>query len=190
MIEFLALAGWLAIGAAVATIMWRRGFDGWAWFVAGVFLGPFAIGPALVRRSKHVEIERLSDSALVDVLAGIDASSASRAAVACATSLLGPRFGRLTLATCVPIDSSPEAIRIAKAELAETAATLARWAPSEEVITGRAAEELPRVAAEAGYDLIVVGTSGAGLSKKLLGSTSRGIARDSKVPVLLVPSDH
>jgi nucleotide-binding universal stress UspA family protein len=44
---------------------------------------------------------------------------------------------------------------------------------------------LPRLAAEGGYDLLVVGGRGSGLSKVVLGSTATALAAQAKVPVLL-----
>jgi nucleotide-binding universal stress UspA family protein len=44
---------------------------------------------------------------------------------------------------------------------------------------------LPRLAAEGGYDLLVVGSRGTGLSKVLLGNTATTLAAQAKVPVLL-----
>ena len=54
---------------------------------------------------------------------------------------------------------------------------------------GRPAEELQRLAVERGYDLLVVGTRGTGLSKVLLGSTATELAAHAKVPVLLAGGD-
>jgi nucleotide-binding universal stress UspA family protein len=45
---------------------------------------------------------------------------------------------------------------------------------------------LRELAASAGYEVIAVGTRGAGLSSGLLGSTAVERARHSKLPVLLV----
>ena len=53
------------------------------------------------------------------------------------------------------------------------------------LLAGRPAEALQRLAIEGGYDLLVVGARGAGLSRVLLGSTATTLAAHAKVPVLL-----
>ena len=53
------------------------------------------------------------------------------------------------------------------------------------LLPGQPAEALQRLAAEGGYDLLVVGGRGTGLSKVLLGSTATALAAQAKVPVLL-----
>ncbi len=47
---------------------------------------------------------------------------------------------------------------------------------------------LRQAATEGGYELIVVGTRGKGLTNHILGSAASELARDSKIPVLLVGS--
>ena len=53
-------------------------------------------------------------------------------------------------------------------------------------MAGRPATVLDTIAAEDGYDLLVVGARGAGLSKVLLGSVASRLAARASVPVLVV----
>jgi nucleotide-binding universal stress UspA family protein len=91
-------------------------------------------------------------------------------------TLLGPRLGRLALATVTDVDASVEHDRQqaqAGAELERQAETVRAWLstqPSgpggdgpripELLLAGRPAEALQRLAVERGYDLLVVGTRG------------------------------
>jgi nucleotide-binding universal stress UspA family protein len=61
----------------------------------------------------------------------------------------------------------------------------ARRVPTLVLVAGHPAEALARLAAEGGYDLVVVGSHGAGPSKVLLGSTATTLAAHAKVPVLV-----
>ena len=49
---------------------------------------------------------------------------------------------------------------------------------------------LRECARDAGYELIVVGSRGAGISKAILGSAATELARNSAVPVLVVGGHH
>jgi nucleotide-binding universal stress UspA family protein len=53
-------------------------------------------------------------------------------------------------------------------------------------MAGRPATTLDTVAAEDGYDLLVVGARGAGMSSVLLGSVATSLAARASVPVLVV----
>jgi nucleotide-binding universal stress UspA family protein len=53
-------------------------------------------------------------------------------------------------------------------------------------MAGRPATTLDTIAAEDGYDLLVVGARGAGLSSVLLGNVASRLAARASVPVLVV----
>jgi nucleotide-binding universal stress UspA family protein len=53
------------------------------------------------------------------------------------------------------------------------------------LLSGRPADELECLAMDEGYDLLVVGARGAGLSTALLGSTATTLAARGRVPVLV-----
>ena len=53
-------------------------------------------------------------------------------------------------------------------------------------MAGRPATTLDTIAAEDGYDLLVVGARGTGMSSVLLGSVATSLAARASVPVLIV----
>jgi nucleotide-binding universal stress UspA family protein len=121
----------------------------------------------------------------VDVLVGFDGSSDSAEALAAATALLGTRIGRLTLATVIPFDSGSDRRHAAWSELEKRGAAVP-GGPKLELLHGRPAPALLEHAAAGGYDLLVIGTRGVGLSKAFLGSTAVDVAEWAKMPVLLI----
>jgi len=52
---------------------------------------------------------------------------------------------------------------------------------------GFAQDEINELSKKSGYDLVVMGIEGHGRAVQFLGSTATGVARDAKVPVLIVP---
>lgn len=185
-------ATWIAIGLGLSVLMGRRGRDPYTWFILGIFLGPIALGLAAYvdRRPYHqgprVLAQPPKGTGAVDVLVGFDGSPESRAAVDAASDLLGDRMGRLTLALVVPMSCGVDMARLADEALRAEAERLRPRDVGLEVIEGRPSSALTDLAAAAGYELLVVGTRGAGLSTALLGSTAVALARHSKLPVLLV----
>ena len=122
----------------------------------------------------------------VDVLVGADGSPESEAAMDSVVALLGDRLGRLTLATVVPYGD----ITAPERQATEALRQLTPRAPAAdlEVLHGHPSAALRQYAVEGGYQLIVVGTRGRGLTKGILGSAATELARDSEIPVLLVGS--
>ena len=139
----------------------------------------------------------------VDILVGIDGSPESAAATTAALELLGGRVGRLTLVAVTDLDDSyagrEERLRL-QGELERQAESVRDWlwerdgpvhaeptvVPELKLMAGRPATVLDTIAAEDGYDLLVVGARGAGLSKVLLGSVASRLAARASVPVLVV----
>ena len=186
-------ATWLAIGAALSVLMGRRGHDPYSWFILGMFLGPIALPLAVYtdrgpRREPHEVAQPPKGPGPVDVLVGFDGSPEARAAVDAAAELLGSRVGRLTLARVVPAYCGPETEHVAVESLREEARRLLPLTAGLEVVEGRPATALTELAVAGGYELLTIGTRGAGLSTALLGSTATELARHSKLPVLLVGS--
>jgi nucleotide-binding universal stress UspA family protein len=197
---------WVGVGLLLALVMGRNGHDPFAWWLLGTLLGPLALPLAISaqrRRRGRAWLVRSGRPGRgpVDVLVGLDGSAEATAALAAVLELLGPRLGRLTLATVVDLDASVEhdrALARARAELERQARLVqlrlstgehgpddGRRVPRLVLLAGHPAEALPRLAAEGGYDLLVVGSRAAGLSKVLLGSTATTLAAHAKVPVLV-----
>jgi nucleotide-binding universal stress UspA family protein len=197
---------WIGVGLLLALLMGRRGHDPFAWWLLGTTLGPLAL-PLAISAERHRE-DRVwpvragrPGQGPVDVLVGLDGSAEAAAALATVLDLLGPRLGRLTLATVTGLDASVEhdrALARARAELERQGRLVqlrlstrqhgpddGRRVPALVLVAGRPAEALQRLAVEGGYDLLVVGTRGAGLSKVLLGSTATTLAAHAMLPVLL-----
>jgi nucleotide-binding universal stress UspA family protein len=139
----------------------------------------------------------------VDVLVGIDGSPESAAATTAALELLGSRVGRLTLVAVTDLDDSyagrEERLRL-QGVLEQQAEAVRAWlgerdgpveakqtvVPELKLMAGRPATTLDTIAADDGYDLLVVGARGAGLSSVLLGSVASRLAARASVPVLVV----
>ncbi|HKY77079.1 MAG TPA: universal stress protein [Acidimicrobiia bacterium] len=187
----LAAIGWVAVGGAVSLAMGRRGHDALAWLLMGMLFGPFTVLFALEAwREERLRPELVSGRGVrgtgpVDVLVGFDGSPESEAALAAVTDLLGPRLGRLTVATVVPYDAGAEGDRATREALERRRSTLAPL-PRLEILHGRPSQALLERALTDGYGLLAVGTTGAGASRALLGSTAVDLARSAPVPVLLV----
>jgi nucleotide-binding universal stress UspA family protein len=190
-LAILVAAVWLGAGLTLSLVMGRRGHDAFSWLVLGTLFGPLgAIFAVEARRSEGARAELVAGAYApgtgpVDVLVGLDGSPDSAAALAAATSLLGPRLGRLTLTTVIPYDSGPDRRHAARSDLEKLGAAVP-GGPKLELLHGRPAPALLEHAAAGGYDLLVIGTRGAGLSKAFLGSTAVDIAEWAKMPVLLM----
>jgi nucleotide-binding universal stress UspA family protein len=205
----LLMATFACIGLVLAIVMGRLGRSSFAWGLLGLLLGPIALLLALVEvRDERPWWTRLvatgdPGGGPVDVLVGIDGSPESAAATTAALELLGARVGRLTLVAVTDLDESyagrEERVR-RQGELERQAEAVRAWlgerdgaagarpvvVPELKLMAGRPATTLDTLAAEDGYDLLVVGARGAGLSKVLLGSVASRLAARASVPVLVV----
>lgn len=193
-LALLIAVAWMSVGLTLSLVMGRRGHNAFAWLVLGTLFGPLGLIFAVEARSEEQLRPELIASGTsrgegpVDVLVGIDGSPESRAALRAAAELLGPRVGRLTLATVIPYDSGVDQQRTARARL-EQESTMLGGGPQLEVLHGRPGVVLLQRAAEDGYDLLVIGCRGAGASKAFLGSTAVDIAESAKIPVLVMGAD-
>jgi len=188
---------WVAIGAAVAFVMARRGHTLFTWFVLGVALGPLVVPLAIIvrsgprQRTAIVAADRRAGQGDVMVLAGIDGSAEAVEAVHSAVRLLGNRIQRVCLVAVVSVDAAENTLMFADQRsaaerwLTEAAAGIESAVPCDQmVVTGLPADAI-RTMAKDGYDLIVVGRRGRGLSTRLFGSVATELARSAPVPVLL-----
>jgi nucleotide-binding universal stress UspA family protein len=125
----------------------------------------------------------------VDVLVGIDGSAEAANALRATIQLMGANIGRLMLASVVTFDEASQQSREdeerAIALLEAAASSVEAATPGRVLLSGQPADALIAHAAEAGYDLLVIGRRGRGASKALLGSTADRAAR-GPIPVLIV----
>jgi nucleotide-binding universal stress UspA family protein len=187
--------GWSLIGLATAYVMARRGHDPFSWWLIGTMFGPLTVIYVLDRFRldrnriyRPIFQPRARGEGPVDVLIGIDGSPEADAAVATVAAILGPRIGRLTLATVLPYDTpvwSP--IRREASVALELAGPRSINEEAEKVLLeGPPADELVRYANSEGFQLLAVGNRGKGLSTAFLGSVASRLARADGVPTLIV----
>lgn len=199
---------WLVIGALVGVQEARRGHWRWSWLPYAV-IGPFALPVAWMQGAHHphavnpVVVNRGdAHRGPVDVLVGIDGSDSALTAGLAAMALLGDRVRRVTLATVLDLDTAtphedstlypepwPEETA-ARAELELAAAEMGRAAglvAGSVILAGEPAATLEQYASTEGYEVIVVGCRGKGLSKLVLGSCAERLTHRSSVPVLMIP---
>lgn len=189
-IVILLAAVWLAIGFGLSLVLGRRGHDGFSWLVVGTLLGPLAILLAIdaiqngERRETSVLLAGSGGRGTTDVLVGVDGSPEARAALDVAVATFGESLGRLTLLAVVPFDGGLDADRTAAAELEREALRVKEAHPRTEVARGNPATLLREHARSEAYDLLVIGSKGAG--RHVFGSAARELASASPIPVLVV----
>jgi nucleotide-binding universal stress UspA family protein len=182
-------AVWLTIGFVLWVTMGRRGHEGFTWLLIGTLIGPLGILLALdaVSRDEPAETVLISrgqgGTGAIDLLVGADGSPESRAALDAALRILGSAVGRVTLLSVVPFDGGIDADRDALAAIRKEADRYADLRPDVEVRRGHPAGVIAALAEQDDYDLVVVGTRGAG--HHFFGSAARELATASRVPVLL-----
>lgn len=195
-IVLIVALGWALFGVSMALLMGRWGYQPFTWLVLALVLGPLVLPVAANtnRLDRPRVVARPSTgrnrTGSVDVLAGVDGSAESETAVRSAIDLLGPRIGRLTIATVVDFDTaarSPQSEEQQRArDLLQRAAEPIEPTPGTIVLSGRPAELLRKFAAVNGYELIVIGRRGRGMSTRLLGSVASELAHGGDVPTLIV----
>ena len=195
-IVLIVVLGWALFGVSMALLMGRWGYQPFTWLVLALVLGPLVLPVAANtnRLDRPRVVARPSTgrnrTGSVDVLAGVDGSAESETAVRSAIDLLGPRIGRLTIATVVDFDTaarSPQSEEPQHArDLRQRAAEPIEPTPETIVLSGRPAELLRKFAAVNGYELIVIGRRGRGMSTRLLGSVASELAHGGDVPTLIV----
>jgi len=128
-----------------------------------------------------------------DAIAGIDGSEESITAVQTALSLLGETLNSLTLVTALDFEDSGSFTGIvsqshAYSRLADVASKL-EFEPIEmRLLYGSPAETIARFAQEGGFELIILGARGHGMSKVLFGSVTAKLIGSTPVPVFVGPS--
>lgn len=184
-------ATWIAIGFGTAYYMARRGHDLFTWWYMGAVLGPIAIPMAVTKSRQRGSVapkeirSGTAGSGTIDVLVGVDGSPESKAAIADAIELLGPRIGHLCLAAVEDFDA-PMRQNDTTMKLLETMTEgLPYRDPRTVVLTGKPAVALLEYAEKEGYELLAVGSRGHGMAKAILGSVAQQLAKDAPIPVLI-----
>ena len=198
---------WLFAALGACFVLGRRGHDPFTWGLLGAVLGPLVVPLAVVaiRNERNAGTARTpvhpktstdhSKSDAVDVLVGIDGSPQADAAFESVLRLLAGSIGRFAIATASPFgaDSTTTGRQEAAQDLVllesygERAARALGRAAETVVLRGKAADALERYCQDQQFDLLVIGSRGAGLATTLLGSVTSRLASHSKVPVLIVP---
>jgi nucleotide-binding universal stress UspA family protein len=198
-----AIVAWVLIGLGARMSLLRRGHRRMSMLTAAV-LGPFVVVIAIENAHwSPTRPPRLVDAGVpgqgpIDLLVGVDTSPDSEAAVRYALELLGSRMGSLTIATVIAFDFADEGERQsaehdARARLESIGAGVVRQLgpnrtplPELVVLSDAPADVLAQQALAREANLIVVGKRGQGLSKAIIGSVASQLARDARVPVLIV----
>jgi nucleotide-binding universal stress UspA family protein len=127
-----------------------------------------------------------------DALAGIDESEESITAVQTALKLLGETLNSLTLVTALDYEASGSFTGIisqshAYSRLADVASKLEFEPIEKRLLYGSPAETIARFAQEGGFELIILGARGHGMSKGLFGSVTSKLTGGTLVPVFVGP---
>lgn len=198
---------WLFAGLGAGLVLGRRGHAPFTWVLLGAVLGPLVVPLAVVaiRDERNAGAARVSSrsgastdhsqSDAVDVLVGIDGSPQADAAFESVLRLLAGSIGRFAIATATPFGA--DSTTTGRHEEAQDLVLLESYGDRAEralghaaetvVLRGKAADALQRYCQDQQFDLLVVGSRGAGLATTLLGSVTSRLASDSNVPVLIVP---
>ena len=189
---WVALAVWVLGGLAGYYYLYRHGHPHPIWLLGGLVLGPFSLLVFMdrVERTSHVIVDRpASDTSGLKVVVGLDGSPGSAHALEVARHLVEGRSCCLVLCEVVDYDSeddpSGQGVAAATQRLEAVAADMPGQQVSVEVVAGRPAQALADVADQQDADLLVVGTRGRGLSRRLLGSVAEGVLKTSGRPVLV-----
>ena len=189
---------WAACAIGLGLVMRRRGYSGFGWAVVGGVLGPIGILVGLLFHVTSSPRDRWTVAGLpaagpVDVLVASDGSAEAQGAASAAVDVLRERIGRVTVAVVEPLDATAVDQERARSALEATRAVVAERAsaagvgavPGAVVLRGRPADALRELAADGGYDVIVVGSHGRGASRAVLGRVASALLERSTVPLLV-----
>ncbi len=189
---FATLAVWLLGGLAGYYYLYRHGHPSGVWLLGGLILGPFSLPVFMerVEKSSHVLVEHgASRSGNRKVVVGLDGSPSSQEALRVAEQLVVPGTCCLILCEVVDYDTETDprsnAAAEASARLEKVAAGVSADNVVVEVLAGRPAQALAEAAETHDADIVVVGSRGRGLSRRLLGSVSEDLLKVSRRPVLV-----
>lgn len=184
---------WAAIGVAIALWQRRRGHRLLIWVLLGIAYGPITYVLA-VDAERHIlpfrETPRVSlpGAGEIDVLIGIDGSDRSHMAARRALDLIGDRRRRVTLAAVIDRESGLDN-HLGRAQAEESVEEFANELDipglGTIVVAGAPGPTLARVAEEDGYEVVVVGAKGSGLTKRILGSATEQLIAHCPALVLV-----
>lgn len=195
------VTAWVATGLGVALWLRRRGHDLPIWSALGGLLGPLAvpIGRTTVAHEAPGPVagspRSSGDTPGLDLLVAVDGSQTALAAAAGALEVLGDAVATCSAATVVNFEQADDldwdefaetpAGRAATIILDTATSTLGLEPDRRVVLVGDAADSLAMFADHAGFDLIVVGRTGAGRSRGLLGRVANRLVSNTTAPVLV-----
>ena len=190
---------WVAIGVAASLVMGRRGHTPWVWLVLGGILGPLAVAMARANMAREADVRPRAVLAgepgpgEVDVLVGVDGSPQARGGLQSVVELLGSRLGRLTIATVVAYDTALTDLptqehdhALGELERCADGVRSLGATPATVVLAGAPDQALVDYARDEGYDLLVIGNRGRGLSRLAFGSVAQRLAGGSSIPVMII----
>ncbi|MEO1060125.1 MAG: universal stress protein [Actinomycetota bacterium] len=184
---------WAATGLAVAIWQRRRGHHLVVWVLLGIVYGPITYVLAVDaerRMPRFRAVPRVAElgPGQVDVLIGLDGSERSRAAALEAIELLGDRRRRVVVATVIDRESGLDdhlGRAAAEERLESFLGELEIDGVGTIVVSGPPGPTLAALAEEDGFDVVVVGARGSGMSQRLLGSATAKLIGHSTRPVLV-----
>ena len=191
-----AAIGWVLIGLLSGIWMARRGFDA-LWILLAAPLGPLFVPIAVERVRRRPDSAEATPSESLPagtgprILIGVDGSPESVHAMTTALRTLGSPGSALVLAEVVnyeAAESGDGAEMVTATQRLEAAAKRMEVpaAVHTRVLVGAPGSALREFAERQGFDMLVVGRRGRGLSRHVLGSVSSELVTHSSVPVLVV----
>jgi nucleotide-binding universal stress UspA family protein len=189
---WVALGVWLVGGLGGYYYLYRHGHPHPGWLLAAMILGPFSMLVFTDRVESAPEVlvhEGAPSTVARKVLVGIDGSPESEHALELAQRVLGDEQCCLVLCEVVDYDTAEQpggaGVDEATTRLQDAAARLAGRAVSIEVLAGRPVQALAEAAERHDAEMIVVGTRGRGVSRRMLGSVAEGLLTVSTRPVMV-----
>lgn len=187
-----ALAVWLVGGLVGYLYLRRHAHPHPGWLLASLLLGPFAVMVFAdrVETSSHVLVRQpATDVTGMTVLVGLDGSADADHALDVARRMVHSQQCCLVLCEVIDYDSEDDpqqtATEAARARLTRAAAGMPDEPCTIEVVAGPPAQALNEAAERHDADVVVVGTRGRGLSRRLLGSVAEDLLATATRPVLV-----
>ena len=189
---WVALAVWLLGGVAGYYYLYRQGHPHPIWMLGALVLGPFSLLVFMdrVEPTSHVLVELAEGEPQGNrVVVGFDGSADAEHALDVARRLVTGQAHTIILCEVVDYDTEDDPRGTGVATATERLERAAAGMPGDnvtvEVLAGRPVQALADAAERHHADIIVVGTRGRGVSRRLLGSVAEGLLSSSARPVLV-----